>query len=88
MSSSEAAEGGLGELVGRAANQTHGSSAAQARLQALDDSFGLATQDNFDGMNSSDYVDRQRRGLRQRLCNTLGEGASFDSSVLSDVSPS
>ncbi len=54
-------------LVHQAVLQTYGSSTLQERLQALDDSFGSAAEDEFDERTSVDFVDRQRSGLSHRL---------------------
>lgn len=58
---------GIGELVRRAVDQVYGSLSLEDRLQALDDSFGAAAADDFDGLDGAGYVDRHRRGLDDRL---------------------
>ena len=62
----------IGELVRRAVDQVYGSTTAPDRLAALDASFRTAAEDEFDGLAGGDYVERQRRGLDQRLRETIG----------------
>jgi hypothetical protein len=69
---SRASGTGIGELVRRAVDQVYGSITAQERLEALDATFGTAAEDDFDGLAGGDYVERERRGLDQRLRNTIG----------------
>lgn len=44
---------------------------ARDRLQALDDSFGTAEDEDFDGLDGARYVEQQRRGLDERLRTTV-----------------
>lgn len=60
----------IGELVRRAVDQVYGTLSLQDRLQAIDDSFGVAAADDFDGLDGAGYVDRHRRGLTERLRDT------------------
>ena len=69
---SQASGTGIGELVRRAVDQVYGTLLTQDRLLALDDSFGAAEGDDFDGMDGAHYVESQRRGLGERLRETVG----------------
>ena len=66
---SEASGTGIGELVRRVVDQVYGSVSTRERLSALDESFGVA--EDFDGLDGARYVERQRRGLGERLRTTL-----------------
>lgn len=68
---SEASGTAIGELIRRAVDQVYGSMTARDRLKALDDSFGAAEDDDFDGRDGAHYVEERRRGLNERLRNTL-----------------
>ena len=62
----------IGELIRRAVDQVYGSLSTQDRLRALDESFGAVEDEDFDGLDGAEYVDRQRRGLDERLRDTVG----------------
>lgn len=61
----------IGELIRRAVDQVYGSMPVRDRLKALDDSFGTAEEDDFDGLDGARYVEQHRRGLDERLRSTL-----------------
>ena len=63
---SETSGTGIGELVRRAVDQVYGLRSTQDRLRALDESFGGAREQDFDGLGGAAYVDQQRRGLDRR----------------------
>lgn len=56
----------IGDLVRAAVEQVYLSARTQDLLQALDESFGAAEPDDFDGLDGAEYVERQRRGLARR----------------------
>lgn len=68
---SQASGTGIGELVRRAVDQVYGSISTRERLSALDASFGVAEDDDFDGLDGARFVERQRPGLGERLRTTL-----------------
>lgn len=55
---------GLAELVRRAVDRSYGGAHPDARLKALDASFGSWTGRSYDGAG---YVDGVRRGMARRL---------------------
>jgi hypothetical protein len=57
----------IGELVRRAVDQVYGLRSTQDRLRALDESFGAATGQDFDGLDGVEWVEQQRRGLDSRF---------------------
>lgn len=59
----------LAELVRRAVDRVYGPGATDARLRALDISFGGWTAVEVDG---EAYVEQRRRGLGQRLVESSG----------------
>lgn len=64
---SEESGTGIGELVRRAVDQLYGLRSTQDRLRALEESFGGAHRQDFEGLDGADYVEQQRRGLDRRL---------------------
>jgi hypothetical protein len=57
----------IGELIRRAVDAMYGTQDVADRLQALDESFGRAGRDDFDGLDGEAYVERARGGLDRRL---------------------
>lgn len=68
---SQASGTAIGELIRRAVDQVYGSMSARDRLRALDDSFGTAEDEDFDGLDGDRYVEQQRPGLDERLRSSL-----------------
>lgn len=56
----------IGELVRVAVERLYRSSRADEIRAALDESFGAATADDFDGLDGESYVETHRRGMSQR----------------------
>ncbi|MGF1663799.1 MAG: ribbon-helix-helix protein, CopG family [Kineosporiaceae bacterium] len=59
----------IGDLVRTAVEQVYLSARTQEFLQALDESFGAAEPDDFDGLDGAQYVEQQRRGLARRTAD-------------------
>lgn len=56
----------IGDLVRSAVDRVYLSARQDELVRALDDSFGAAGEDEFDGLDGEGYVEAHRTGLASR----------------------